>query len=53
METDAYALTNSGLDLVIRGLMRSLSKDPAQCHSCMRTYDSVYFMVLSLEQVYE
>ena len=53
METDAYALTSSGLDLVIRGMMRSLSKDPVECHSCMGTYDSVYFMVLSLEQVYE
>ena len=53
IETDAYALTRSGLDLVIRGMMRSLSTDHVNCHSCMSAYDSVYFAVLALEQIYE
>jgi len=51
IETDAFALTRSGLDLVVRGMMRSLSKEPAECHSCMSAYDSVYFVVLALEQI--
>lgn len=33
--------------------MRSLSKKPADCHSCMSSFDSIYYMVLSLEQVYD
>ena len=53
IETDAYALSRTGIDLVIRGMMRSLSEDPINCHSCMSAFDSVYFAVLALEQVYE
>ena len=53
IETEAYALSRSGLDLVIRGMMRSMSEDPVECHSCMSAYDNVYFAVLGLEQVYE
>ena len=49
---DAYSLTNSGVDLVIRGMMRSLSRDHVNCHSCMAAYGSVYFTVLSLEEIY-
>ena len=49
IETNAYALTRSGVDLVIRGMMRSLSKDHVKCHSCMSAYDSVYSAVLALE----
>ena len=50
--TNEYALTQSGLDLIVRGAMRSLSKDPKECHSCLKAYDNVYFTVLSLEQIY-
>ena len=50
--TDAYALTNSGIDLVARGMMRSMSQDPRYCHSCMKAYKQVFFAVLSMEQIY-
>ena len=49
IETDAYSLTSTGLDLVVRGMMRSLSETPEECHSCMSAYDSVYFTVLAFE----
>lgn len=45
-------MTRSGLDLVIRGMMRSLSKDPEECHSCLSSYRYAYYAVISLEDVY-
>ena len=33
--------------------MRSLSKDPDDCHSCIRAYKQVFISVLSMEEIYE
>ena len=33
-------------------MMRSLSRDHVNCHSCMSAWDNVYFAVLALEQIY-
>ena len=49
---EAYALTESGLDLVFRGMMRSMSDDPEKCHSCLKSYKQMYFVVVSSEQIY-
>ena len=38
VSNEAYALTRTGMDLLVRGMMRSLSKDPEECHSCIRAY---------------
>mmetsp|Transcript_28264 Transcript_28264/g.37729 ORF Transcript_28264/g.37729 Transcript_28264/m.37729 type:complete len:103 (+) Transcript_28264:328-636(+) len=38
---------------MIRGMMRSMSEDPEQCHSCLKAYKQVYFSVLSMEQIYD
>ena len=46
-------MTATGVDLVIRGLMRALSKDHLACHSCMGAYKNVYNSVMSIEQIYE
>ena len=44
-------MTRSGVDLMIRGMMRSLSTDPLACHSCMKAYENIYFTVLSVELI--
>ena len=48
----SFAMTESGVDLVIRGMMRSLSKDFEFCHSCMAAYPNVFNVVLAFEQIY-
>ena len=52
MGTQSYALTQTGIDLFLRGMMRSMSADPEQCHSCMQAYNSVYYATLSAENAY-
>ena len=47
-----YALTRSRLDLVARGVMRSMSKDQENCHSCLSAWDSVFYGTLALESIY-
>lgn len=49
---DVHSMTVTQIDLAIRGMMRSLSKDPAECHSCMRSWDSIYNAVLACEVVW-
>jgi len=50
---EAYTLTDTGLDLLLRGMIRALSFEPKACHSCMKAYKQVFFAVLSLEQIYQ
>ena len=45
-------MTKSKVDLFLRGFFRGLSEDPVECHYCFEYYDSMYYFVSAIEQVY-